>query len=81
MKPSAFIEYQQHLDARQWVCPMPLLKMKLQLAQLPSGQVLYVQASDVGSWQDIPRFIGRTAHQLLQHYQDEQGYHFFIRGA
>ena len=81
MKPFPSIEYQCFLDACEWVCPMPLLKTKRQLQMMTSGQVLYVQSVDAGSWQDIPKYIRQSDHQLLSCYESEQTYHFWIRCA
>lgn len=69
-------EYQQ-LDARDWVCPMPLLKMRLKLNTMMVGERLRVLASDQGSWQDIPKYLNQSSHRLIEAIQ-EQGHYVFL---
>ncbi len=44
------------LDASGLSCPMPLLKAKLELNRLSSGEVLAVVATDCGSQRDFRTF-------------------------
>ncbi len=46
-------------------CPLPLLRLKIQLAQLPAGQRLQVRCTDPGAAQDIPRFLQQAGHELI----------------
>ncbi len=59
-------------------CPMPLLKTKQALSSMNSGQVLRVEATDAGSWRDIPAFVDLTTHQLLTQDQKDEHYIFYI---
>lgn len=76
---SNVITYQQQLDARGLECPMPLLKTKLALQGLATGEVLWVVASDQGSWRDIPRYLELSAHHLLASDVVAGDYHFWIK--
>lgn len=71
-------EFQQHLDARGLLCPMPLLKMRLALNSMQQGERLQVLASDVGSWNDIPKYVQQSEHQLIFSEQTEQEYIFVV---
>lgn len=71
-------DIQQHLDARGLQCPMPLLKTRLALNGLQPGERLQVLASDVGSWNDIPKYLQQSEHQLIFSEQTEQEYRFVI---
>ena len=73
------IEFQQQLDASGMECPMPLLKTKLALKQLSEGEVLWVIATDSGSWRDIRKFIELTSHELLQATEDKGRYQYWIK--
>jgi len=73
------ISYQQHLDARGLECPMPLLKTKLALKQLNPGEVLWVTATDAGSWRDIKKFTELTSHELLQASDEQDCYQYWIK--
>ncbi|MEC7545455.1 sulfurtransferase TusA family protein [Thalassolituus sp.] len=66
------------LDATGLQCPMPLLKTKLALRELTSGQILKVIATDSGSQQDIPRYLEKTNHRLLSHTNESRGEFTFM---
>ena len=55
----------QELDTKGLHCPMPLLKAKLALNGMVPGQVLRVEATDAGSWDDFEAFIRQSPHELL----------------
>lgn len=67
------------LDARGLHCPLPLLKAKQALARLDEGAVLYVLASDPGSWRDFETFIDQSAHELLAREESDDEYRYWIR--
>ena len=71
--------YQQHLDTCGLECPMPLLKTKLALKQLKPGEVLWVTATDAGSWRDIKKFIELTSHILIDASDDDGRYQYWIQ--
>lgn len=73
--------YQQRVDATGLECPMPLLRTKLALKTMNVGDMLWVSATDSGSWQDIQKYIGLTAHQLVRVYEEDGVYQFWIRKA
>lgn len=72
-------EFDYELDASQWQCPMPLLKMRLQLQRMQKDEVLLVLASDAGSWRDIPKYIAQSTHKLLDCIEQENHYRFLIQ--
>lgn len=47
-------------------CPLPILKAKKALAQMHSGQVLKVIATDTGSLNDFKAFAKQTGNELLE---------------
>jgi len=71
--------YQSALDASGLACPMPLLKAKLALAQLKSGQVLKVTATDSASQRDFRSFAALAGHQLLHETQADGAWHYWLR--
>lgn len=56
----------RELDARGLNCPLPILKAKKALAEMSSGQVLKVIATDSGSVRDFQAFAKQTGNELLQ---------------
>lgn len=55
----------KEIDTRGLNCPLPILKAKKALADLTSGQVLKVLATDPGSLRDFQAFARQTGHTLL----------------
>jgi tRNA 2-thiouridine synthesizing protein A len=47
------MQAQKELDARGLNCPLPILKAKKALAEMKSGDVLKVLATDPGSMRDF----------------------------
>lgn len=72
-------EYQHALDATEMMCPMPLLKTRLLLQRMQAGECLLVTATDPGSWQDIPKYIRLSGHQLLHSKKNAQQFSFLIQ--
>ncbi len=69
------------LDAVGLACPMPLLKAKLELNRLASGQVLQVTATDPGSQRDFRSFAKLAGHTLLHEEARDGLYRYWLRKA
>ena len=55
----------QELDTRGLNCPLPILKAKKALAELQSGDLLRVVATDPGSMRDCQAFARQTGNELV----------------
>ncbi|WP_342120625.1 sulfurtransferase TusA family protein [Pseudoduganella sp. OTU4001] len=73
------MEFQKDLDARGLNCPLPILKAKKALAELESGQVLRIVATDPGSVRDFQAFAKQTGNALLSHVQQGTEFTFLMR--
>jgi tRNA 2-thiouridine synthesizing protein A len=73
------MEFTKDLDARGLNCPLPILKTKKALAEMVSGQVLRVQATDPGSVRDFQAFAKQTGNQLLEQSQQDEVFTFFMQ--
>jgi TusA-related sulfurtransferase len=60
------MEAQKEVDARGLNCPLPVLKAKKALAEMASGQVLKVLATDPGSMRDFQAFARQTGNELVE---------------
>jgi tRNA 2-thiouridine synthesizing protein A len=60
------MQAQKELDTRGLNCPLPILKAKKALADLSSGQVLKVVATDPGSVRDFQAFARQTGNELVE---------------
>jgi len=67
------------LDASGLRCPMPLLKTKLELSSMASGDVLEVIATDAGSSRDIPAWLSMSSHALVSQTERHGAWCFVIR--
>jgi tRNA 2-thiouridine synthesizing protein A len=56
----------KELDTRGLNCPLPILKAKKALAELSSGQMLKVVATDPGSVRDFQAFAKQTGNELVE---------------
>ncbi len=56
----------KEIDTRGLNCPLPILKAKKALAELRSGEVLKVVATDPGSVRDFQAFARQTGNELLE---------------
>jgi tRNA 2-thiouridine synthesizing protein A len=59
------MQAQKEIDTRGLNCPLPILKAKKALAEMASGEVLKVLATDPGSMRDFQAFSRQTGHELL----------------
>jgi tRNA 2-thiouridine synthesizing protein A len=56
----------KELDARGLNCPLPILKAKKALAEMRTGEVLKVIATDPGSMRDFQAFARQTGNDLVE---------------
>ncbi|MBK7590630.1 MAG: sulfurtransferase TusA family protein [Betaproteobacteria bacterium] len=73
------MQFDKELDARGLSCPLPILKTKKALADLTSGQVLKVTATDPGSIKDMQAFANQTGNPLLETSEENKDYVFFLK--
>ncbi|MFP4129649.1 MAG: sulfurtransferase TusA family protein [Halorhodospira sp.] len=74
-------EFDESLDATGLNCPLPILKAKKTLANMNTGEVLYVTATDPGSVKDFESFSQQTGHELLEQREEDGTYHFRLKRA
>ena len=73
------MDFDKELDARGLNCPLPILRTKKALADLQSGQVLKVIATDPGAVKDFQAFSRQTGHPLLSYAEAHKEFTFFMR--
>lgn len=60
------MDVQREIDTRGLNCPLPILKAKKALAEMHSGELLRVVATDPGSLRDFQAFARQTGNELVQ---------------
>lgn len=73
------MEFHKELDARGLNCPLPILKAKKALAEMASGEILRVIATDPGSVRDFQAFARQTGNDLVGHSETDKEYTFFMK--
>ena len=54
------------VDARGSFCPGPLMELIRAIRESEPGQVISVYSSDSGSKTDIPKWVEKAGHRLVQ---------------
>lgn len=67
------------LDTKGLNCPLPILKVKKAIAEVPKGGTLEVLATDPGSIADFEAFCTTTGNQLMERSESGGVYRFLIR--
>jgi TusA-related sulfurtransferase len=73
------MEAHKEIDTRGLNCPLPILKAKKALADMQSGEVLKVVATDPSSPRDFQAFARQTGNELLEQRQDDSDYVHYLR--
>jgi tRNA 2-thiouridine synthesizing protein A len=73
------MHFDKDLDARGLNCPLPILRAKKALTDMPSGNVLRILATDPGAVKDFQAFAKQTGNPLLAHSEYEREFEFFMR--
>ena len=69
----------QVLDAKGLNCPLPILKAKKALMDVPIGGTLQVLATDPGAVKDFEAFCRTTGNDLLESKSEGKQFEFLIR--
>lgn len=79
MTTDASFAVAKEVDARGLNCPLPILRAKKALAELQSGQVLKVVATDPGSVRDFQAFAKQTGNELLSQETTAQEFIHYLK--
>ncbi len=58
--------------------PIPLLRLKKELAAMKSGEVVEIVCTDAGSGNDIATWCSKQNHNFLGERQKEETFSFFV---
>jgi tRNA 2-thiouridine synthesizing protein A len=71
------IKFDLEVDAIGLHCPLPLLRLKKALADIKSGQVIKLTATDAAAHLDIGVYSEQSGHQLIEFLKKESGQQLF----
>jgi len=73
------MNFDKELDVRGLNCPLPILRSKKSLADMTSGQVLRIIATDPGAVIDFQVFSDQTGNILLSLSEINEEFTFYIK--
>lgn len=73
------MEFDRELDVKGLNCPLPILRTKKALAEMETGQILRVLATDPGAIKDFAAFSRQTGNELLEQREDNRVFEFFLK--
>ncbi|MBI4987014.1 MAG: sulfurtransferase TusA family protein [Rhodocyclales bacterium] len=73
------MNFDKELDARGLNCPLPILRAKKSLAEMQTGQVLRIMATDPGSVKDFAAFAKQTGNELLSSAENNKEFEFYMK--
>jgi TusA-related sulfurtransferase len=73
------MQVHKEVDARGLNCPLPILRAKKALADMESGQILKVLATDPGSQRDFAAFAKQTGIDIVESTAQDKTFVFLMR--
>jgi tRNA 2-thiouridine synthesizing protein A len=73
------MEIHKEVDARGLNCPLPILRAKKALADMTTGQILKVLATDPGSQRDFAAFAKQTGNEIVEVTSQDKIFTFLMR--
>ena len=73
------MDYDEMLDCKGLSCPMPIIKLAKAMKKMQSGKVLYMEGTDPGSKEDVPKWCKKTKNELLQITEESGVYQYYIK--
>lgn len=73
------MSFNLELDVKGLSCPLPILRAKKTLAEMQSGEILRILATDAGAVRDFTAFAKQTGNELIEQKQDGEIFEFYLR--
>lgn len=67
------------IDARGTFCPGPLMELIAGIKQSEVGEELEILSSDEGSAKDIPEWINKVGHEMVESFESDGVWHIVVR--
>ena len=67
------------LDTKGLNCPLPILKAKRSMKDVPVGGTIEILATDPAADADFQSFCRATGHELVESLQEGEVYRFLIK--
>ncbi|MFC7044578.1 sulfurtransferase TusA family protein [Halobacteriaceae archaeon GCM10025711] len=73
------IEADVVVDSRGSTCPGPLMDLIGKIKSVDSGTVIELQTSDEGSKDDVPEWLNKAGHELVETVDEGDYYSIFVK--
>ena len=73
------MEYDLDIDARDLLCPLPVLRVRKRLGRIQTGQVARLVATDPMAAVDVPHFCAEAGHVFLGEQPMDGATAYFLR--
>lgn len=73
------MDFDRELDVTGLNCPLPILRTKKALAEMDSGKILRVLATDRGAPRDFEAFSRQTGNALIESGEEDSVLFFHFR--
>ncbi|MHA2495349.1 MAG: sulfurtransferase TusA family protein [Candidatus Hodarchaeales archaeon] len=70
-------EERKVIDTRGALCPGPLMELIKKMKRAPIGSVFEVWSSDQGTQRDLPKWVEKAKHELVE-IGEEADYNRFV---
>jgi tRNA 2-thiouridine synthesizing protein A len=67
------------VDAKGLNCPLPILRARKGLSDVPTGGTMQVLATDPGAVKDFEAFCRQTGNELVESKEDDGVFVFLIK--
>lgn len=71
--------HDREVDARDLLCPLPVLRARKALLAMAPGQVLRVLATDPAAVVDMPHFAREAGHMLIDMHEVAGATAYYLR--
>lgn len=69
----------KRVDARNSFCPGPLMELIAAMKLVEIGDELEVLSTDKGSAHDIPEWINKVGHEIVECREEDSVYYIHVR--
>jgi len=73
------MEFDQEIDARSLLCPLPVLKARKRLRAMQAGEVLKLVSDDPAAVIDVPHFCHEQGYVLVRVAEALGAREYFIK--
>ena len=73
------MEVTKFLDAKGLACPMPIVRVRKEIKDLETNDIIEVHATDKGSVADISAWSKSGGHEVVKQEEDAGVFKFWIK--